>query len=93
MEEGRKGHVVEVSMCRKVEVEVVVGSVIARREMWNAVEWSVVGQWMTMPGVDVRRKGHADLGDVDEMGASFVVEDCGPERWAAYIRMCGSGSG
>ena len=56
-------------------LEVVV-PVTAKR--WNDVDWIVVGGlWMTKPDVEVRRMGHAEQYDDDEMDASSVGEDCG----------------
>ena len=72
-------------MCRKVEGEVVALQEMTRKEIWNGVEWRVNGQWKMMPDVDVRLKGHAELGDVVGMSASCIVGDFGPERWAACL--------
>ena len=54
-------------------MEVVV-PVIAKR--WNDVDWIVSELWMTKPDVEVRRMGHAEQDDDDEMDASSVWEDC-----------------
>ena len=54
-------------------LEVVV-PVIAKR--WNDVDWIVSELWMTKPDVEVRRMGHAEQDDDDEMDASSVWEDC-----------------
>ena len=75
---------VEESMGRKGEVEAVAWQAMALREMVNVVEWRISGQWRRMPGVDVRLKEHAELGDVVGMKASSVVGGFLPERWVAY---------
>ena len=54
------------------KLEVVV-PVTAKR--WNDVDWIVGELWMTKPDVEVRRMGHAEQDDDDEMDAS-VWEDC-----------------
>ena len=48
--------------------------VIAKR--WSDVDWIVSELWMTKPDVEVRRMGHAEQDDDDEMDASSVWEDC-----------------
>ena len=57
----------------KAEVGVVVWPAMALREIATGVDWKINGPWRKMPGVDVRLNEHAELGDVVEMNASFVV--------------------
>ena len=59
------------------------GGCLAGKEIWTGGKWNVDGQWMLKPGEDMRLRGHAELGDVNEMSASSFWVGCGQERWAA----------
>ena len=66
---------------KKVEVEVVAWMAMPLKKIENGVEWSANGQWKRRTDVDVRLMEYAELGDVDEMNASLVVEGSLWGRW------------
>ena len=67
---------------KRVEMEVVVWRAMSLDETGNDVEWSAAEQWKMRLDVDERQMKNAELDDVDEKSASWIVEGSGRERWA-----------